>query len=180
MGIPSQHIPGKPHHIQNSIHILRHGGRRGYVMIQHGLGQDFINMLPWIQGRIGILENHLQLCPDFFHFPGLTGGQILTVIIYLPFGRILQPHDLPSDSRLPAAGFPNQSQRLSLHYGKAHAVHRFHISCGMSNNPTLDGIILFHVFHFNQGNLVSFILSHSYFSSSFITTHFALCFSPKE
>ena len=46
MGIPSQHIPGKPHHIQNSIHILRHGGRRGYVMIQHGLGQDFINMLP--------------------------------------------------------------------------------------------------------------------------------------
>ena len=119
-------------------------------------------MLPWVQGRIGILKNHLQLGADLFHLPCAARGQIPAFIIYFPLRRTLQPYKLPADSGFAAAGFSHQPQRFTLHNGKSHTVHGFNKASGMCDDAALNRVILFHVFHFYQGNLFHSVLSHLY------------------
>ena len=97
MRIPSQHVLWQSDHIKQPFQILLNGRLCRYMMVQHRLGENFINMLARIQGRIRILENHLQLCADLMHFPAFQSRYIASLIINFPFRRRLQPDELPSD-----------------------------------------------------------------------------------
>src|SRR5215475_2703078 len=88
------------------------------------LGQATPGGLAGIERAIGVLEDHLDP-PVVGPQPGPAQGQYI-----LPFEedltaiRLVQANEAACESRLPAARFADDAQRLSTIYTKAHILHR--------------------------------------------------------
>ena len=175
MGIPAQHVSGKAHHIQDALQLLSHRCLCGDMMVEHGLRENFINMLSGIQRGIRVLKHHLKLRPDFLHLLWLQSGQIPSVIPDDSFRRPFQPDDLPADGGFAAARLSHQSQRFPFPDGKAHAVHRMNMSCGMGDDTALYGIIFFQILHFQQSaSSLRRLLSRKHIDVAFVLLQFVI------
>lgn len=87
------------------------------------LGDNLHYRLPGIQGRKGILENHLHFPPVRVKLLFLHLAYILPVKQDLAVCSRVQPRNQPSYGRFPAPGFPHKAEGLPLLYGKAYVVH---------------------------------------------------------
>ena len=119
-------------------------------MVQHRLCQNFKNMFPRVQGRIGILKDHLQLRADPAHFFFIERKQIPSFIQDPALRWYFQPYKLTPDGGFPAAGFPHKAQGLPFHDSKGNIIHCMDVSGGMCDNTSLNGIILLQVVDLNQ------------------------------
>ena len=139
-------------------------------------------MLSRIQGRIWVLEHHLQLrAHALFLFSGKL-LHILSLIKQPAARRLFQADQLSAHRRFAAAGFAHQTEGFSLCNRKGNAVHRMHIACRMGNNAAPDGIIFFQVFYPDQRLLLRVfffhIYAHLHVSPSLASIHLTKCPSP--
>ena len=96
----------------------------------HRFGHNIKNGHPRIQGRIRVLEYHLDIpahSPQLFF---IQGRELYFLIVKMKFNasfrRFNDSQNRPAQSRFSAARFPNHSQHLIFLYLKRHIIHRFY------------------------------------------------------
>ena len=107
----------------------------GKLLVAH---QGTANLFPYckqgIQTGHGILEYHANPVTLYLpHFPGRLFKQVLTVKeqgVRLPGSIVLQqPHNRQHGHTFSAAGFPHDSQALSLPHMEGNAPYGLHAAC---------------------------------------------------
>src|SRR5262249_61906921 len=67
------------------------------------LGDDLPDRHPWVQGRVGILEDDLDVASDRPHLPAVEPGDVLPLEEDLPARRLEELDDRAAERRLAAA-----------------------------------------------------------------------------
>ena len=91
---------------------------------QHRICEDLHDLLPGIQGGIGILKDHLHLPTDGAHLLRLEPGDIASVEYDLAGLWLDQLDDGAGRGRLSASGLSHQAEHLALLHIKADIVDR--------------------------------------------------------
>jgi len=116
------------------------GGQLVYV--SH-LAQRLPNGHFGVEGRIGVLKNHLHLPAMFFHLLMVEIGYIRTPEQHLAAGHGQQTQDAAAQGRFAASAFPHDSVYLAPLYRQGNVVHR-------PQMLVLDGKIFLQLVHSND------------------------------
>ena len=109
-----------------------------------GLADDLFDRHAWVQGGIGILEDHLHLGAVLDHV--LIRDQV-PVVIDLAACGLLEMQQRTAYCRLAAAGLSYKSESLTGLYAEVDAVNRLEERC--LHKAGANRKILFQVFYFN-------------------------------
>src|SRR5712692_3189101 len=82
------------------------------------------DVLPRVEGGIGVLEDHLHLPPVGPECPPSKPRDVTSIELDLTPCRLGQAHDCPAQCGLPAPRFPDEAEGLPLPDGEGHTVDR--------------------------------------------------------
>src|SRR5262249_16791633 len=86
--------------------------------------EDLADALARVQGRVGVLEDHLHLAPVRTQLTARQRRDVVAPEADRPGGRRVQPHEQPSEGRLPATRLADGAERLAAPPVERDAVHR--------------------------------------------------------
>jgi len=107
------------------------------------LADDFPHPEPGIQGRVGVLEDHLHLGAETDHLSGVELADVRPLEENLPGGGLVQPQKAPADGGFAAPRFPHQPEGFPPADGEADPVHGVDITDGPSQKTLANGEMLF-------------------------------------
>src|ERR1700722_18163115 len=86
---------------------------REQTMNGERLSDDRTDGPPWVQGRVGVLEDHLNVAVKRLEPLALLSGDVLSVEYDAAGGGVQQADEQPSRGALAAARFAHDPQRLT-------------------------------------------------------------------
>src|SRR5438445_4488165 len=114
--------------VQDLLAPLELAGARHATIHHERLRDRVANPEPRIQRRPRILKDGLHPRVVAAELKAAERVDVLTVEEHAPGGRLLEPQQQTRGSRLAAAGFADQTERLLASDREAHAVDRFHVA----------------------------------------------------
>ena len=126
MGIALGVFGGQTHLGQNFLHLLLPLGAGGIHMVDvQPLGDDVTHLFAGVEGRHGVLENHLHLGAQMLALAaGQPAADVLPVKQDGTPGGVVQADDAAADGGLAGAGFAHKAVGLAGINLKAPFFHR--------------------------------------------------------
>ena len=146
VGIALGVFGGQTHLGQNFLHLLLPLGAGGIHMVDvQPLGDDVTHLFAGVEGRHGVLENHLHLGAQMLALAaGQPAADVLPVKQDGTPGGVVQADDAAADGGLAGAGFAHKAVGLAGINLKAHVVHR------LDGEVLVDAEILLEPAHLEQ------------------------------
>ena len=136
------------------------GQQRGNPVLQLGLGGKLVkqdrladglaNGHAWIERRIGVLEDDLQLTAIGPHRLFVEFDNIIALIDHLAFGGPVQVEQGEARSRLAASGFADEAQRLAFENIEIDIIQRMHGRGALAESAKPDMEMLHQIFDTHQ------------------------------
>lgn len=101
---------------------LRFAGTQ--LVEEHRLGEDLHDLLAWVEGGIGVLEDHLHLPADGAHLLGLEAGDVTPVKRDLARLWLDELDDRTCRGGFAASGLAHQAEHLALLHVETDVVDR--------------------------------------------------------
>ena len=101
---------------------LRFSGTQ--LVEEHRLGEDLHDLLAWVEGGIGVLEDHLHLPADGAHLLGLEAGDVTPVKRDLARLWLDELDDRTCRGGFAASGLAHQAEHLALLHVETDVVDR--------------------------------------------------------
>ena len=108
------------------LHLLLRLAPTRDSKVAQRLGDDVAHRHARVQGRVGVLEDHLDLLAHPAQLLATQLGHVHVPEEHAARRGGLEPNDDPAQRRLSAAGLADEAQRLALPDHQVHAVHRMH------------------------------------------------------
>ena len=106
------------------------------------LGDDLADRHPWIQRRVGILKDDLELTPHLAHPLAAVLRDVLAVEDDLAGSALQQLDDRPTERRLAAPGLTDESESLPGSHREVDAVDGVHLTDGPLQQSRANGEVL--------------------------------------
>src|SRR5690606_21635411 len=106
------------------------------------LADDLPHRKAWIERRVRVLKDHLELAAQGEELLLGAAHEILAAVEDASVGRFLEPHESPPERRLPAAAFPDQAERLARDQVEADALDCLDISLLPGEDASPDRVVL--------------------------------------
>ena len=137
-------IGGEPDFLEQPRHALGAlvGAQVG-TMHRERLGHDVAQRPAWIERRVGVLVDHLDLGADRSHGPAIERHQVdvltrATAKVDRARGHLDQAQDALGDGGLAASRLADQSQRLALLDGERDTVDRLDLTRAPQQDAAVD------------------------------------------
>jgi hypothetical protein len=135
---------------QQLAHALLALRMRASVEVLQRLGHDRPDGHARVERRVRVLKDHLDPPPERMQLGRAEPSDILSVEDDAASRRRVQAYDRLGERRLAAAGFTDQSERLTALDAERHAVDRANVANGAAKQPGVDGEVLDHIIEFEQ------------------------------
>ena len=129
--------------------ILLAGFRQ--MMNPNGLAHHIAGSLPRIKGAVRILEDKLNLSPQFTQMAFLQGGNVLSLEDDFSTGGVVQAKQRFGQGGFAAARLAHQAEGFTLANGKADVIQRLHIANLSARNSFGDGEVLAQLANLQKG-----------------------------
>ena len=104
---------------------------------------DLSHSLVWIERRVGVLKDHLDLPSDRLQFLARETDDLIAAVADRAGGRFEQLEDRPAECRLAAAGLADQAECLALVQGEADVIDGLDVRHrSVEEDPRLDREVL--------------------------------------
>jgi hypothetical protein len=125
--------------------------RGDQMMDSQGFPDDIPHSEPGVQGRVGVLEDHLYFGAELDHFSGVELADVRPLEENLPGGRLVQTEKASPDGGFAAPRLAHQPESFPLADGETHSIHGVNIPDGPSQESLADGEMFFEPLNLEQG-----------------------------
>jgi hypothetical protein len=112
----------EPHPLHQLLDLAAKLGPRGEAVELERVADDLPHPLAWVERRIGVLEDHLDLAADRAEALPREPDQLLAAELDRARRRLEQLDDGSAERRLAAAGLAHEAEGLALVEGEADVV----------------------------------------------------------
>ncbi len=117
-------LRGEPDHLEQLPDLLANLVAASVAVDLERVGDDLPDALAWIERRVRVLEDHLQLAPVGTKLGARQARDVVAAESHRPAGRLQEPDEEAPQRRLPAAGLSDDAERLSTPHFERDAVDR--------------------------------------------------------